>query len=74
MGVISVPEIHKHEVKKDDVFMVLASDGVWEFIDNKEAIELVGKHSNNMHTACSKLVTLAHKKWTMVCVCVCVCE
>lgn len=33
-GVISTPEVLKHEITKDDQFMIIASDGIWEHISN----------------------------------------
>lgn len=33
---ISEPEVTEYELTPTDEFLVLASDGVWEFIDNQE--------------------------------------
>ena len=48
VGVISEPEVTYCEVTKgkglvylDDKFIVIASDGLWEFISNEEVQELV---------------------------------
>jgi serine/threonine protein phosphatase PrpC len=35
-GVISDPEIIEFEVHPDDKFIVVASDGVWEFLSNEQ--------------------------------------
>ena len=32
-----------HTVQPTDLFLILASDGVWEFIDNDEAVAIVGQ-------------------------------
>ncbi|KAH8095177.1 protein serine/threonine phosphatase [Aureococcus anophagefferens] len=40
IGVIAEPEVRTHEVSDRDDFLVMATDGVWEFIPNEEAIEL----------------------------------
>ena len=37
VGVSSVPEISTHELSATDRFLILASDGIWEFITNEEA-------------------------------------
>ena len=42
VGVISIPEIIQHKVTKEDELLVLASDGVWEFIDNDEVASKFG--------------------------------
>jgi serine/threonine protein phosphatase PrpC len=35
-GVIAVPEILEFTVTKHDRFVVIASDGVWEYLTNEE--------------------------------------
>ena len=32
-----------HTAQRTDLFLILASDGVWEFIDNDEAVAIVGQ-------------------------------
>lgn len=34
-GVICEPEILAYKMQEGDLFMVLASDGVWEFLSNE---------------------------------------
>jgi serine/threonine protein phosphatase PrpC len=36
VGVIAEPEITEWEFKAEDKFFILASDGVWEFIESDE--------------------------------------
>ena len=36
VGVIAHPEIKEWTFTKEDKFVVLASDGIWEFISNEE--------------------------------------
>lgn len=65
VGVISVPEIIEHRIQPEDQFMLWASDGVWEFIKNEEAVEIVNKSlSKNMEEAVSALVNEANTRWT----------
>nr|BAK02837.1 predicted protein [Hordeum vulgare subsp. vulgare] len=65
VGVISVPEILKHEIDgSSDLFAIWATDGVWEFISNQEAVELVHKHRKSLKTATEELVKAAHERWT----------
>lgn len=40
VGVIAAPEIVTHTLSSNDRLLVLASDGVWEFISSGEAIDL----------------------------------
>lgn len=37
VGVVAVPEVTEYSLTPQDEFLLLASDGVWEFIDNQEA-------------------------------------
>lgn len=41
VGVIPEPEFFELVLNESDKFMVIASDGVWEFIDNDECVRLV---------------------------------
>jgi serine/threonine protein phosphatase PrpC len=36
----------------NDRFMIVGSDGIWEFIDNEEAIEIVSKYSDPQTVRC----------------------
>jgi len=38
VGVIAEPEIIEYKFHEDDKFMIIASDGVWEFIQSHEVI------------------------------------
>ena len=53
--------IHIH-IYLDIQFIIIASDGVWEFISNQEAVDIVGAHSNP-EEACKILVEEATKRW-----------
>ncbi|EQC28354.1 hypothetical protein SDRG_13901 [Saprolegnia diclina VS20] len=37
----SVPEVHVHNLTAADKFLVLGSDGVWDFVTNQQAVDLV---------------------------------
>jgi len=63
VGVISTPEIVEHDLKPNDVFAVWASDGVWEFLSNEQACDIVWKNRSNYKTAAASLVTEATKRW-----------
>ena len=45
-----------------DLFVIVASDGVWEFIESVEACQLVARHKNATE-ACSALVLEAALRW-----------
>ena len=41
VGTISEPEIEEYEITEDDKFIILASDGIWEFISSQECVEFI---------------------------------
>lgn len=43
-GVISTPEITTRTLASTDKFLVLASDGLWEFMDDQEVVDMVRSH------------------------------
>jgi len=38
IGVIAVPDIFTHQITQNDSIIVIASDGLWEFMTNDEVI------------------------------------
>ena len=41
IGVCCTPEVTKYDIKEEDKVFVLASDGLWEYMDNQEVTDLV---------------------------------
>ena len=41
IGVCCTPEVTKFEIKEEDKVIVLASDGLWEYISNEETTDMV---------------------------------
>ena len=46
-----------------DEFFVWASDGVWEFMSNQEAVDIVSKSKNDLRAATDVLVKDAISRW-----------
>jgi len=64
VGVIAEPVVTSHEIEDDDDFLILATDGVWEFIESSEAVRIVGEHlSGGATKACQALIEAAASKW-----------
>ena len=41
VGVIAEPEITMHALRPEDRYLILGSDGIWEFIESQQAADLV---------------------------------
>jgi len=64
IGVIAEPVVSFHDVNENDKFLILATDGVWEFITSAEAVKIVAKHLHKGATkACQILIEAAAAKW-----------
>ena len=67
IGVIVDPEITEYFFLKEDKFIVLGSDGIWEFISNDEVVEIVKDYylQDNIEEAIEYLYKEASKRWMM---------
>ena len=65
LGVIPEPIIIEKEITPGTKFIILASDGVWEFLDNKMVKELVMPFylKNDPEGACKALIEESTKWW-----------
>ena len=59
---IAEPEISVTKLTAEHRFVIVASDGVWEFLSSEKAVELVASH-DNPYDAAKALVTTAYKLW-----------
>ena len=41
VGVICEPEMVEYELNEEDKFLILASDGIWQFISSQECVDIV---------------------------------
>lgn len=42
------PTISVHELQPHDLFLIFASDGLWEHLTNQEAVDIVQKHPRSV--------------------------
>ena len=65
LGVISEPDICVKTTKKEMEFIIIASDGVWEFMDNKDVCDFVRNFylNGNAKEAAEELVKKSREIW-----------
>jgi len=67
VGVTAMPEVNYTKVLMGGdkpAYIVLASDGVWEFISSHQAMQLIAKFISEKSTsAVTKLIETAAAKW-----------
>jgi len=68
VGVICIPEVKEFIIEKNSKFIIIASDGVWEFLSNEKIVEMVNPFykSGDSSGACDKIVAEALKRWQIV--------
>ena len=67
IGVTCEPEIIEIEFNEEDKFIILASDGIWEFMSNQEVVDIVKEFymKNDLQGALFSLYKEASKRWIM---------
>ena len=65
VGVICQPEIMEHIFLEEDKFIILASDGIWEFISSEECVDIVKDYyfDKDINGAINFLFREASKRW-----------
>ncbi|GMF43159.1 unnamed protein product [Phytophthora fragariaefolia] len=62
LGVIGVPEITSLQLTEDDKFVVIASDGVFEFLTSQAVVDMVAQYEDPLE-ACHKVVAESYRLW-----------
>jgi len=71
VGVIAEPVVSVHAIDEElDEFVIIATDGVWEFISSEDAVDIVGRclygtngEKQDASEACEALIKAATAKW-----------
>lgn len=65
VGVISDPEFFEKTLTEEDKFIVIASDGIWEFLPNEQVVDMVMPfwEASDPEGACQKLVDVSVQHW-----------
>ena len=64
-GTISEPEIKEFNFDMEDKFIIIASDGIWEFISSEECVNMVYPFylKNDLKGCCDYLYNESKKRW-----------
>ena len=65
VGTISEPEIETFDVTSDDKFIIIASDGIWEFISSQECVNIIKDFylKKDLKGCLKYLLTESSKRW-----------
>ena len=65
VGVISEPEVIVHKLTSEDKFILIATDGVWEFLSSQACVNIIAEHyaQQNIDKACEALMAEAIHRW-----------
>ena len=65
VGVMSEPEIKEFLFEEGDKFMIIASDGIWEFISSQECVDIIKNFydKNDLKGCCEYLYQESSKRW-----------
>ena len=65
VGVMSEPEIKEFYFNEGDKFMIIASDGIWEFISSQECVDMIKTFydKNDLKGCCEYLYQESSKRW-----------
>ena len=65
VGVVVSPEILEHNFNEEDKVILLASDGIWEFLKNEDVLDIIKKYyeENNAEGALDEIYREADKRW-----------
>lgn len=61
-GVISTPQVTGHRISDADLFIILATDGVWDVLSNEEVVSIVCATPRKQH-ASKAVVEAAVQRW-----------
>ena len=62
LGVMAEPELDHHQIKANDKVLIVASDGIFEFITTRGCLDMALLYNNPLE-ACLALVGESYKLW-----------
>ncbi len=65
VGVVCTPEVTEYKIEDEDRALIIASDGIWEYMSNEEVTDIVGRlfETGDADTISTKLFDDSLEKW-----------
>lgn len=60
-GVICSPEITDYKITAKTEFLIMASDGLWDVLENQDVVDMVSKNKQNLQSAAEFIVKKARQ-------------
>lgn len=62
IGVIAIPEVTTRDLTPEDRVLILASDGIFEFLTNQQVVDLCTEHEDPLD-ACKAVLSKSYEEW-----------
>lgn len=62
IGVIAIPEVTTRALTPEDRVLILASDGIFEFLTNQQVVDLCTEHEDPLD-ACKAVLSKSYEEW-----------
>jgi serine/threonine protein phosphatase PrpC len=65
LGVIAEPEVKEYKVEKEDKAIIIASDGLWEYVTNEEVTDIVKNliYKKDPNIIVNELYKFSYERW-----------
>lgn len=66
---VSAPDVTEIALREDDEFLILASDGLWDVVSSKDAVEIARKDlqkGRSLKAVAEKLANIALRRYSQV--------
>ncbi|GAB68759.1 protein phosphatase 2C domain containing protein [Plasmodium cynomolgi strain B] len=67
IGVTCEPTINIFDKSEEDKFIIVATDGIWEFISSEECVQMVSrKRKKKVHVAMEEIIKESWRRWERI--------
>ena len=66
IGVFAIPEILVWNLGSEDKYVIIASDGIFEFLSNQQVLDLLSDNEDDLIVAAKKIVEKSYNLWLQI--------